>query len=78
MSETELQRIRVQFDMGKESVERLDRIRERTAASSRADVIRRALGLYQYVLEELEDNAVLYFEKKGGEKTRIVFPDLIR
>ena len=77
MSENESQKIRVQFEMGKESVERLDRIRARTAASSRADVIRRALGLYQYILEEFDAGASIYLEKKE-EKYRIVFADLTR
>lgn len=48
---------RVQFEMAKESFDRLVALKDKIEASSHAEVIRRALQLYEFVIEE---------EEKGG------------
>lgn len=45
---------RVQLDMPPKSMERLKRLRERTEASSYAEVIRDALRLYEFAINETE------------------------
>lgn len=56
---------RLQLDFSKEAVERLDLLKESTGVSSRADVFRNALKLYDTYVEK----------KKEGYSCRMVKDD---
>ncbi len=59
---------RVQFEMPKKSYERLVDLREKIEASSHAEVIRRALQLYEAIIEEAEKGAEISIRsEKDGE-----------
>ena len=45
---------RIQMDMPRRSVERLERLRDLTEAASYAEVMRNALRLYEAMIEEVE------------------------
>ena len=71
----EKDKIRVQFDMGKKTVEKLDKMRDQIASPSRAHVVKIALALLETIMEEGGEKN-LYLEK-DGKKQHIVIPDLI-
>lgn len=66
---------RVQFEMPRKSYERLVELREKIEASSHAEVIRRALQLYEALIEEAENGAdiSLRSEKDGEVIYRPIF-----
>ena len=74
-SKTNNNKIRVQFDMGKKTVEKLDKMRDQIASPSRAHVVKIALALLETIMEEGGEKN-LYLEK-DGKKQHIVIPDLI-
>ncbi len=61
-------RLRLQLDFSPEAHERLMRIRERSDASTNAEVVRNALRLYDWFLEQ---------KVKGG-KLQVVDGDLVK
>ena len=67
--------MKVQLEMDKRSVEKLDEIRDRISAPSRADVVRHALGLYQWVLSRVNDGARVIVEQ-DGERYVVTFANL--
>src|SRR6266700_5976851 len=55
---------RLQFDFTPESLERLDRMKELAQASTRAEVVRNALKLYEWFLNDIEpENTIKVFDK---------------
>ncbi len=66
---------RVQFEMQPESIDRLKALRDRTEAASYAEVVRRALQLYEYVIEEADKGSELSIrsEEKGEVRYRPIF-----
>jgi len=59
---------RVQFEMPEQSYKRLMALREKIEASSHAEVIRRALQLYEALIEEAEKGAEISVRSvEGGE-----------
>jgi metal-responsive CopG/Arc/MetJ family transcriptional regulator len=63
---------RVQFDFSKESLEKLDEIKDTVNASTRAEVIRRALTLFTEVLEAENRGARVMFQEKDGTQARLM------
>lgn len=63
---------RVQFDFSKDSLDRLDEIVESVNASTRAEVIRRALTLYTEVLAAEKRGAKVLFREKDGTLIQIM------
>lgn len=55
---------RVQLEMPDPSYERLNALRQRTEASSNAEVIRRALQLYEAVVDEHDKGVEIAFRKE--------------
>ncbi|MGA1841954.1 MAG: hypothetical protein ACMUIU_15150 [bacterium] len=68
-------RVRVQFDMTKKTVDQLDLLRDKINSSSRAYVVRKALSLFDWIIEKVEEGYDIYLEK-DGEREKIVIPDL--
>ena len=64
---------RVQFDFLPEALDRLDALVNETGAASRAEVVRRALVLYDRMLEaEKEGNEIVLKTRKGEEQKVIL------
>lgn len=56
---------RVQFEFSKVALERLDELVDVTDASSRAEVVRTALRVYDYIIEQSTKGYTMGFEKDG-------------
>jgi hypothetical protein len=63
---------RVQFDFSKQSLDKLDEIVSTLNASTRAEVIRRALTLYTEVLEAEKKGAKLFFREPDGSMVQVL------
>lgn len=62
---------RLQIVMPERSVDRLEHIMEVTDASSLSEVIRRALRIYEGLLEETQDGARLIIERPDGSREEL-------
>ena len=62
---------RLQFDFSGDAVERLKRLSDQTESATNAEVVRRSLKFYEYVINMLEDGYSLEFDKDGK---KIVVP----
>jgi ribbon-helix-helix CopG family protein len=59
-------KVRVQFDFSPNALKRLDDLKERSGATSRAETIRDALSLYEWFIKEVgEDDTVRVFDSNG-------------
>jgi metal-responsive CopG/Arc/MetJ family transcriptional regulator len=52
----ERQKERVQFDFAPEALQRLDDIKQKTGAATRAETVRNALRVYEWLVDEIEDD----------------------
>ncbi len=59
---------KMQFDFSKDAVSRLDTLVVTTESSSRAEVIRKSLKLYEYVNEMADDGYSIELSK-GNKRT---------
>lgn len=66
-------KIRVQFDFTPVALEQLDTLQQRLHAKSRAEVIRYALRVLQWLLDQLKDSAKIMVESKDGKVQTVVF-----
>jgi len=71
-SQPVLDKARVQFDFSRESLAKLDEIVSIVSASTRAEVIRRALTLYTEVLEAEKRGAKILFRESDGTMVQII------
>ena len=53
------QKERVQFDFTPEALERLDEIKKKTGARTRAETIRNALRIYEWFVDEAGPNSTI-------------------
>lgn len=60
---------RVQLDFSSEALERLDDLKETTGASTRAEVVRQALRLYEWFINETEPNSTIQIIDSNNETT---------
>jgi Ribbon-helix-helix protein, copG family len=58
---------RVQFDFSIDALERLDELKEAIGASTRAEVIRHALQLYEWFVSETNPSDTITLKNKDGE-----------
>ena len=58
---------RVQLEMPRQAMERLQRLKERTEAASYAEVIRNALRLFEALVEEHEKGSEFALKRASGE-----------
>ena len=57
---------RLQFDFTPESLERLDRMKEQAQASTRAEVVRNALRLYEWFLNDVDlEHTIKVFDQNN-------------
>ena len=62
---------RVQFDFTTEALRRLDEIKEKTGAASRAETIRNALRLYEWFINETNPESTVKIIDNDGEVTSV-------
>ena len=62
---------RRQFSMGRDSIDRLDALRDMTGATSQSEVIRSALRTYQYLTEEDAAGHRILIEQDDGSYVRL-------
>lgn len=60
---------RIQFDFTIEALRRLDQIKEKSGATSRAEAIRNALRLYEWFIDETGPNSTIKIFDENGEVT---------
>ena len=63
---------RVQFEMPSKSMERLRMLKDRTEATSYAEVVRNALRYYEFLVAEAEKGNEVVVEHKDGSNKRTV------
>jgi Arc/MetJ-type ribon-helix-helix transcriptional regulator len=68
-----MQKHRLQLDFSDEALKDLDALKETTGMPNRAEVIRQALRLLQWTLNETQNDATLLIEK-GGRQREVIFP----
>ena len=65
---------KLQFDFSEEAIERLNDLRNITDASSRAEVVRNALRVYEYLNGMVKDGYSIEFRKDGTKLTVVPLP----
>jgi hypothetical protein len=72
-SEISAAKTRLQFDFNEAMLDLLNRIRNETNATTRAEVVRRAVSLYALLWDEFQDGKqLLIVDNKSGEKQRVI------
>lgn len=70
---------RVQFDFTPDALQRLDGIKEKTNAATRAETIRNALRLYEWFITEAKPDSLVKIEDKDNQvvsqfRARLLLP----
>jgi metal-responsive CopG/Arc/MetJ family transcriptional regulator len=65
---------RLQFDFSEEAIEELDQLQEKTGLATRAELIRQALRILQWMMHEATENEATFLLEKDGKQREIVFP----
>jgi len=60
---------RVQFDFSQEALKRLEIMQERLDASTKAEVVRNALKLYEWLTTEVNPDSTIEVKDKEGNTT---------
>lgn len=67
---------RLQFDFTDEALGDLDELKGATGATNRAEVIRQALRLLQWTIEQTQDEKATVLVEKNGRQREVIFPYL--
>jgi metal-responsive CopG/Arc/MetJ family transcriptional regulator len=70
----DMAKTRLQFDFSDESLGQLDELKGATGAPSRAEVIRQALRLLQWTIEQTQDEKATVLVEKNGRQREVIFP----
>jgi metal-responsive CopG/Arc/MetJ family transcriptional regulator len=65
---------RLQFDFTEEALQDLDELKETTGMQNRAEVIRQALRLLRWTIQETKNNDATIIIEKDGRQREVVFP----
>ncbi len=65
---------RLQLDFTPESLNDLDQLKAESGLPNRAEVIRQALRLLQWVIEETQDNGAKILVEANGKPREVFFP----
>ena len=65
---------RLQFDFSEEAIDRLKQIAQITESRTNAEVVRRSLKFYEYVIQKMKEGYNLEFEKDGE---KLIIPPAI-
>lgn len=58
---------RIQFDFTPEALKRLEDLKERIEAPTKAEVIRNSLKLYEWFITEIDPNSIIEVQDKEGK-----------
>jgi hypothetical protein len=58
---------RIQFDFTPESMKRLENLKEKTDATTKAEVVRNALRLYEWFVTQIDPTSTVEIKDKEGE-----------
>ena len=67
---------RLQFDFTEDALSELDELKGATGATNRAEVIRQALRLLQWTVEQTKDENATVLVEKNGRQREVIFPFL--
>ena len=67
---------RLQFDFTDGALSELDELKAATGAQNRAEVIRQALRLLQWTVEQTRDENATVIVEKNGRQREVIFPFL--
>jgi len=67
-------KIRVQIDLSKKLISKLDSIKENSGASSRTEVIRKALSIYGDIIEQTNRGSKFGFLESNGSLNWYIIP----
>ena len=67
----EKQKERVQFDFSSEALQRLDELKLKVGAATRAETVRNALRLYEWFVNETDPESTIKVFDKSNEATSI-------
>ncbi len=65
---------RLQLDFSEEALRDLDALKDETGMPNRAEVIRQALRLLQWTIDETQKNDATILIEKDGRQREVVFP----
>lgn len=65
-------KIRMSVDLSSRSYDRLERLREAVGAQSKADVLRDALQIYEWVVQKTQGGGEFFVREKDGEPQQVV------
>jgi hypothetical protein len=68
----EKQKERVQFEFSPEALQRLDEMKDKTGASTRAETVRNALKVYEWILNELGPDSTIKALDKNNKTIAII------
>ena len=71
---SEDKKIRVTIDFSEQSYERLERLQKMIDTTSKADVIRQALRLLEFVSEKYAEGCSFYMKTKKDDNSQIPIP----
>lgn len=71
-------KIRVQFDFTENALQELDNLQGMTGVKTRADVIRYALRVLQWLIHELSNSGKIIVRHQDGKEEAVVFQFLDR
>jgi hypothetical protein len=74
---TSKQKERVQFDFSHDALKKLDDIKVKTDAATRAETVRKALKLYEWFVNEVDPESIVKIFDKNSELTTIVKAKLL-
>ncbi len=77
MSESIEKKYRVQLDFSEEALEDLNMLQKKLNASSRAEVVRSALGVLRWTTNHLIAGDKIVVKTKDGGETNVEFPFLL-
>jgi len=66
-------KVRVELDFGCHAVEELDKLREQTGLTSNVDVIKKALGLFQWAVR-MNEQGWRILAKRNAEEHAVLLP----
>jgi metal-responsive CopG/Arc/MetJ family transcriptional regulator len=69
---------RLQLDFTEEALKELDNLKDFSGLPNRAEVIRQALRLLQWTIEETQDNGAKILLEKDGKQREVFFPFLAK
>ena len=65
---------RLQLDFTEEALQDLDELKETTGMPNRAEVIRQALRLLRWTIQETHNNDATILIEKDGRQREVIFP----